>query len=1137
MNFTFLRVLANKLFGLFLLTLLGTTFLNFLITEKAYAAQRDYQDFICLFTAKERDCSHAATPEQVKRAEESGLAYGKVTTSGVTPTGIKEILTLIGLHSRPYKDMNDGPNSTSRYFYKRVGENDSGGEFFIRLKYTIPPGEKFSSGDTPSSTERIIYQTEAIPYAEHNNTTTYGITEITSSETATGDAYTDGKLTSISFYKERSGGDLLIEKQVVQHNLKFINEIPFGSKIKIDADLWYCGGESGNGVDVDGRDAPKSDRVEYFTTDGNWKEDDDGLYDPSQNNNGVTYVPRTGGIKYNRTLCGAESAFKIGDTIQIVLPSSKEEAVDQTKEEVNSGVLSTQYTGSVMPQCHILNGWGPGSGSFLACISNTFYYLVFQPIAWFAWLMGQIFDFFIGYSLSDEAYRHVFVQTGWQLVRDISNIFFILIMVWSGLMAVFKTSNVSYKKVIPTLIINALIINFSLFATRVVIDISNITARLFYDRINVCETNDTGECSNLSGPGGFKSVSASIVSSFNPQRILQNSNILNVPSEPDFDPDPDKDTVANSTENPTGDFNSVQTTGTKNAAGMSRTSTEYAAYFGLITLIMVMVAFGTAMMFWKTAFMFVGRVIGLYVAMIFSPFAFLSRDKVPLVGNIPGINYSSWMKDLINYTLLAPIFVFFLYIINAFLKADFIQGLGLQQNTSNFFEAALYVVIPMLIIYGLISRGVGIAKNLAGTYGNMAQEFMGKAAGVVVGGALGIATGGTAVAGRNIIGRLGTRLASSQSLQNASSRGGIRGALADRVIRSGSYLSRSNYDARNVRFINNRLREVGATNTRIGGLLGTNQSDTAGGFQGAINREVASQNARADRMLVTGRQAAAQDARNTAWENAYQTARNTAQQAANNAGTPFDETAFRTNYLTTQAGVGNARPQTTAEINRQREQQNNARLARRSMIQRIANRATNRVTTPAGVGGAATSGAGLAAGAATAAITGAATVAAATIVGQGAIQNAAQEQVARQRAGNARNPLSASQITNLQNKLNQLQAELTRRIALMNNIGGTLNPPVTFANLTPANVIDYQADRQRDIDSLQTQIDAEQDYVDRNKNNPTLTNQVNTARSTIRTLSNKQATARNNMRQAGTILSEFNRIQTDIDETRKKLGI
>lgn len=749
-------------------------------TEKVYADYPpDYNDFICLFTPTSKNCDHSAPPEAVKRGEKSGIAYGQPTKDGVTATGIKQIVMLLGLSLNGEKDIRDGTNSESRYFYKRVADpRDS--SFIIRLKYTKDNGD-------------VSYQLDTVLYTIYNNS--IGGSGITiTGNTIKGDAYTNGQLTSIAFYKEQSSGDLMIEKQVVNKTISFPSEIAYTSTTKIEADFWYCGGESTSGDDVNGLYAPRGDgnRVEYFTTDGK--------FSYKNNPNETSTINGDHGIKYPRELCNGEAAYKIGQTTQITLPKTQAAAQTESEQQVNSGVVSTTYTGSIMPQCHILNGWGPGSGSFLACISNTFYYIVFKPVAWFAWLMGQIFDFFIGYSLSDEAYRHDFVQTAWQLVRDISNIFFIIIMIWSGLSAVFNTSKLSYKKVIPTLIINALIINFSLFATRVVIDISNITARLFYDRIEVCQKDDSEDCAT--GPGGFKSVSASIVSSFNPQKVIQNANLLNTPSAPDFNPDADTEGSGSNTENGAGagDFNAVPNNGATDTSGLSRSDTEYAAYFGLVTLIMIMIAFGTALMFWKTAFMFVGRVIGLYVAMIFSPFAFLSRGNIPLVGGIPGINYSSWMKDLTNYALLAPIFVFFLYIIHSFLQVDFINGLGLEQNTSNFFEAALYVVVPMLIIYGLISKGVGIAKGLAGSLGNAVQDMATKATGVVAGGAFGVATGGLAYAGSRFGSRIGRAIGQSRLGRRASLSVARNGANASWIARNTNnalnWMQSSSWDAR-----------------------------------------------------------------------------------------------------------------------------------------------------------------------------------------------------------------------------------------------------------------------------------------------------------------------------------------------------
>lgn len=457
---------------------------------------------------------------------------------------------------------------------------------------------------------------------------------------------------------------------------------------------------------------------------------------------------------------------------------------------------------------------------------------------------------------------------------------------------------------------------------------------------------------------------------------------------------------------------------------------------------------------------------------------------------------------------------------------------------AGFMNTVIAVCIPMIIIYMLVANGVTIAKKYAGAAGEMLQKYATQATGMVAGAAVGVASGSVALAGRNVIGRLGSRLASSEALQNTSARGGVSGAIADRILRTGGSLSRANYDVRNVNAVRTQLRDFGVNNvsSRIGGLLGTNQTQTTGGFQGAISRGVATETSRADRMLVTGQQAADVDARNRAWEQNYQTARTAAQNAANTQGTAFYENTFRQTYLNNQTAAGNARPQNSAEMNRARELQNNARLQRGSALARLSRVVTNRVTTPVGTTGAVASGAGALAASTAAVITGGAATVAAAVVGQGAIDNAVAQQVARQRENNARAPLSPTQIANLEARRDQLQQELTRRITLMNTIGATFNPPITFNNLTPANILDYQSDRQADITTRQTRIDAEQSFIDQHKNNPTMINQVNTARGVVRTLTNEQNNLRNDMRQAGNVLNEFNRIQTDIGGIRTQLG-
>lgn len=551
-----------------------------------------------------------------------------------------------------------------------------------------------------------------------------------------------------------------------------------GNTNNYKADVWYCAGE------VRGEDLPSDE--------------------PSNN------------IRQFKNLCDDNRPyFKIVESKEFAIPRTIEEAGNQDFTPIEQVDTTANGNSGVLPECSITP---VGDGSVMGCVAQILYHGVFRPVAFFAQLMGKLFDFFIGYSLSDESYRHPFIQTGWQLVRDISNIFFIIIMIYSGLAAVFSTSNVSYKKVIPTLIINALIINFSLFATRLVIDMSNITARIFYNQMVVKVGEEVRDGQN--SDSGYKPISEAIVSSFNPQKIFKGSVLT------DDDPSADDE----------GSFN-AQVSYTNKSSKWHTYSKEYAAYFALVTLVAIAISFSMAMMFWKTAFLFVGRVIGLYVAMIFSPFAFLSRGGVPLVSKLPTLNYGAWWKDLTNYALLAPIFVFFLYIINSFLNVEFFNKVGLDQNGQGFFGSVMYVMIPMLIIYGLVTRGVSIANNLAGEFGKMAQNFATKATGFVGGAALGV----TAIGGSRIIGGAAKKI--DESRFGAWIRNKAPDSKIARNLQKGLNATRTgSFDLRQTSVGSNLFKKMDLNtnqkglNTLSGFGLGLGTDQRKGGFDADVKR-------------------------------------------------------------------------------------------------------------------------------------------------------------------------------------------------------------------------------------------------------------------------------------------------------------
>lgn len=742
--YSFLRKKHRKPFvgAIFALVFLSSFFV-FKVQAQAQAQTASYYEFECLFAPiLNRSCNHVADKADVWSGTRSGIAYGKIpkdtTASGygmttpvtyVTDTGVKAVTMVLALAMDETKIQDPNPPHSiieKNYFWSRVADKKDK-IFVVRIAMR-----------DPTDPTKTLYRLQSVPAKENAEDATF---DANGNIVMVNGKDKDGKQVEIPFFTK--GGDRIITKEVIQSTIAIPNDIVASFGTELTADFWYCAGLQNNisGPDQrDGRYAPRGDRVEYFTSDGKY------TYKDASG----TEVDATDGIPYGVDLCGGTAHYKIGQTIKFNIPSKADVAAEQTTE-IDTGIKSTASSNDdTLPACAVTSF---GDGSLMGCVARVVYYIFYWPIAWVAGILGKCFDFFLGYSISDESYRANIIVTGWKLVRDISNIFFIIILVWTGFATVFDIGGISMKKVVPALIINALIINFSLFGTQVIIDISNITSRLFYNTMTVCEGDcvwkDTDKGKILQNPntdtvGGYKSLSSKIVASFNPQTIFKTTTLDSNASLSGKD---------DGTSTQVNGFNS-QSSDANLSIGSSaaRYTSDYAGYFIVVTLIAASMMFIIAKMFFGVMFMFAGRVVGLYMVMIFSPFAVLTRGNMPLVGKIKDLAWDSWWDDLTNYALLAPIFVFFLYIIYAFINSDmskvFVSSLN---NSVGFMETVMSIAIPMIIIYMLLGQGVNLAKKYAGKAGEMMQNFGKTASGVAATaafGGVGVAAGGLAMAGR-----------------------------------------------------------------------------------------------------------------------------------------------------------------------------------------------------------------------------------------------------------------------------------------------------------------------------------------------------------------------------------------------------
>ena len=358
--------------------------------------------------------------------------------------------------------------------------------------------------------------------------------------------------------------------------------------------------------------------------------------------------------------------------------------------------------------------------SVTGCFVELFNGIFVVTSAWLAETTGRLFDAFAAVSLGSTIYGGQagtngiasFINSGWSTVRDIANVFFIFLLLYTALSLVLSLHGFDAKKMIAKIIIVALLINFSLFFCHVAIDASNILSRVFYNAMSISsQGNDP-----TTTIAGLKeqSISAAVISGVQPQQIFSSST-----------------------------FTSLQTDGHPSV--------------GLIFIVLLMsfiINLTFAWMFFMCAAFFAGRIGVLWISMIFAPLAFVTSIVPELDSKFEQLGWSKWLSSFIGACFRAPIFFFLMYLIVNLVHgvnggaglADVVKAIMTPGTTFVMFMVGL--LLPMLILIGLIREAKNIAEKMAGEFGGAFTAML--AAGVGI--AAVAATGGAALAGRGASG-------------------------------------------------------------------------------------------------------------------------------------------------------------------------------------------------------------------------------------------------------------------------------------------------------------------------------------------------------------------------------------------------
>lgn len=389
------------------------------------------------------------------------------------------------------------------------------------------------------------------------------------------------------------------------------------------------------------------------------------------------------------------------------------------------------------------------------CIGQLFLYVLIPIASFTVFLAGKLMDIMLSMSISSAVYRDIsFILEGWRIVRDLCNLLFIFILIYVSISMILGggggEGGSNPKKMIAQLVLIAVVINFSLFTTRIIIDAGNILSHVFYNQISVCGnggvatagiTSNTSDCAveNYQQTDGTntiipetRSLSLGLMKGINPQQILS--------------------------------LEMVQK--------MRTTQASPSISVIILGLMLCALMIGMAIIFFKMAGVFVGRIAGLWMLIIGAPLAFLSTI-------IPGLpldmfSWKKWFSDLISLSLMPALFLFFIYLtfmlINPPSGSSILAGMVGNPNI-NAMESLVLMALAFALIYGLLSKGADISKKMAGEAGNIVGNMVQGALSFAVGAALAIGTGGAALAGRKVLGQaaMNTLTQHGDTLKDAAS--------------------------------------------------------------------------------------------------------------------------------------------------------------------------------------------------------------------------------------------------------------------------------------------------------------------------------------------------------------------------------
>jgi hypothetical protein len=364
------------------------------------------------------------------------------------------------------------------------------------------------------------------------------------------------------------------------------------------------------------------------------------------------------------------------------------------------------------------------------------------PMAGLLAIAGVGLDLTINYTVVNMASGisgFTGINIAWKLIRDLMNIIFIFLLVYEAIKLILSQSTTqSIFKFIGFLVLAALLVNFSLFFTKIMIDASNIVTIGIYNSI-------------------------------------LNSAPINIPI-PGYP---------------------VQVTGISipfmsNLGLTSIFSTSASSLFGGGTNAMIATLFGAALfliasfVFFAVSLVFIIRYVTLIILLMISPIGFMG-SALPFVSD-----YSKqWWKALNSQLIFAPVYMLMTWLVLTLMSSpNFLITTGdwAAGGQGSFSFMLNYVIVITLVIATLFVAKSTSSKG-SGYISDATKRLSGFAGGLVM--------GGVARTGRNTLGRWGANVAENEDLKRQATEGNWRQrTLAKAQLSLGNRAAESTFDTR-----------------------------------------------------------------------------------------------------------------------------------------------------------------------------------------------------------------------------------------------------------------------------------------------------------------------------------------------------